>query len=196
MHQEIIQSPVSFLNELGDLHDVEIVQIDFDFLKDRCLLKTPDLLANLEGLAQYPGEIAAILEFRRVSNTVLQGEGRTNGRIFECSATSDADRYSMICHLSPNHRVKFSFGSMTLTLPGDIMPDILASACKYPKAFRNLKIHTIPGAVIDLLLLADLRQRKSSGPVLELHSLDAPPSAIPRRPNPLASESGCGNGSS
>jgi hypothetical protein len=63
--------PISFFQELGDLHDVKVCRIEWNVCEQAIVLEVEDLNANFIGLPDYQGKKQALIKFNAVENLRL-----------------------------------------------------------------------------------------------------------------------------
>ncbi len=93
-----IDDATAYFARLGELHDVEIANIDIS--AQTLKIAVDDINANFEGLADYQGGQSAVLTFRGVTALHVDVDVDEGLRISQLQIASDSLGLAMVIHLN------------------------------------------------------------------------------------------------
>src|SRR5665213_1735878 len=90
-----INDPLTYLAELGHLHDVEINKLSVDIEHQMLDLVVDDINANFTDLPENPGRMAAMLRFGGVTSLFLDLDLAEGLRISSASVTGENANFQL-----------------------------------------------------------------------------------------------------
>ena len=110
----MIESPETFLDRLGGLHDARVLALDFNVTERRLSVAIDDLNSNFDGLQDYAGKLPALLNFHgveEIESSLQVGSKELN--VFECQMVPSSSTLRIEFKFSPGGRLQIRFASMT-----------------------------------------------------------------------------------
>lgn len=95
MTESVVQDPIGFLAELGELHDVRIERIEYDTERRSLTLVVDDLNWNSEGLPEYPGPRPCAVVMDDVRALAIDVEDTEGVRIASAVVVAEAGRFRL-----------------------------------------------------------------------------------------------------
>ncbi|MGE3934820.1 MAG: hypothetical protein AB7F67_16290 [Rhodospirillaceae bacterium] len=128
MTESVIQDPVGFLAELGELHDVRIERIAYDSERLSLTLVVNDLNWGLEGFPEYDGPRPCAVVLDSVRVLAIDVEDTEGVRIASAVVVAQAGRFRLEIDLNlgggdatgGQRSIAATFGQMRIR---DLAPD-------------------------------------------------------------------------
>ncbi len=110
-----IDHPETFIHDTGELHDSEILRVEWDVSQHRVSIGLDDLNSNFEGLPEYRGLMPADLVFDQVTAfSVLVDPATDQRHIYGIDISKVSDAYDVVIHTSPGGTITLSCKELLL----------------------------------------------------------------------------------
>ena len=113
-----LADPISFFEELGDLHDAKICRVEWILIDRVIVLEVDNLNANFVGLPEYQGRKQALIKFNEVESVQLDCDAVKVDvqRVYELEVGDDrtANRRKIALRITPSGQLSFFCASIEI----------------------------------------------------------------------------------